>query len=125
MLATRGVAVKVQAVFGGKNYKNGNTTTKKTKAPPLKVEYGQDWYAQTREAAQPRRTTREEMEYRRQANLEANNGKDRKDLYTDNWDGDKYKGNPVNILTVLAALSVLVPVLGLVFAYQTYGVLWG
>jgi len=26
------------------------------------------------------------------ARLQANNGKERKDLYTDNWDGDVYKG---------------------------------
>ena len=31
-------------------------------------------------------------EYRRAANLAANNGKERKDLYTDNWDGSEYKG---------------------------------
>ncbi|KAG7672238.1 hypothetical protein NADE_000087 [Nannochloris sp. 'desiccata'] len=99
--------------------------SKKIEERPQTVEYGNDWYTQTREAAKPRRTASEEMEYRRQANLEANNGKDRKDLYTDNWDGDVYKGSPVNILTILAAVSILVPVAGLVFAYQTYGVLWG
>jgi hypothetical protein len=41
-------------------------------------------YAQTREAAKPRRTVRDEIEYRRRANELANNGKERKDLYTDN-----------------------------------------
>jgi hypothetical protein len=64
-------------------------------------------------------------EYRRAANLAANNGKERKDLYTDNWDGSEYKGSKFNILTLLAALFVLVPVLGLGFAYWSYGVLWG
>jgi hypothetical protein len=28
----------------------------------------------------------------RAANAAANNGKERKDLYSDNWDGDVYKG---------------------------------
>ena len=45
--------------------------------------------------------------------------------YTDAWDGDKYKGSSFNILTVLLAISILTPLLGLVFAYKTYGVLWG
>ena len=123
---------RTQALFGGNNNKEMKQTkkgfsrrSKPIEERPQTVNYGSDWYAQTREAAKPRRTTREEMEYRRQANLEANNGKDRKDLYTDNWDGDKYKGSPVNILTILAAVSILVPVAGLIFAYQTYGVLWG
>lgn len=109
-------AVRVQASFGGRQNSSKKQQPKAEKRQT--VDYGRDWYAQTREAAQPRRTTRKEIEYRRQANFEANNGKERKDLYTDNWDGDKYKGSPLNILTVLAAISVLVPVLGLIFAYQ-------
>jgi hypothetical protein len=43
----------------------------------------------------------------------------------DNWDGSEYKGSPFNILTLLGLLFVLVPVAGLAFAYQSYGVLWG
>jgi len=43
----------------------------------------------------------------------------------DNWDGSEYKGSRWNILTVLGLLFVLVPVAGLAFAYQSYGVLWG
>lgn len=35
------------------------------------------------------------------------------------------QGSPFNILTLLAALFVLVPVAGLAFAYTSYGVLWG
>jgi hypothetical protein len=34
-------------------------------------------------------------------------------------------GSGVNVLTLLIALFVGVPVIGLVFAYQSYGVLWG
>lgn len=89
------------------------------------VQYGADWYEQTRRAAKPVRTVREELERRRQANLEANNGKERKDLYTDNWAGSEYRGSPFNILTLLAALFFLVPIAGLAFAYFTYGDLWG
>lgn len=62
---------------------------------------------------------------RRAANLEANNGKDRKDLYTDNWDGSEYKGSPVNILSIILVVSVLTPLAGIIFAYFTYGKLWG
>lgn len=83
---------------------------------PQRVEYGRDWYVQTRQAT--RRTAGEEIARRREANRVANNGRERKDLYTDAWDGDVYKGSPVNILTLLAALFVLVPIVGLVFAYQ-------
>ncbi|KAG1655832.1 hypothetical protein FOA52_013288 [Chlamydomonas sp. UWO 241] len=64
-------------------------------------------------------------EYRRAANSAANNGKERKDLYTDNWDGSEYKGGDNNILTWVIALFFLVPVLGLGFAYWSYGTLWG
>ncbi|GLC34983.1 hypothetical protein PLESTB_001185500 [Pleodorina starrii] len=88
------------------------------------LDYGNDWYTKTRELARPR-TVREEIEYRRQANLVANNGKERKDLYTDNWDGSEYKGSPYNILSLVGALFILTPVAGLVFAYYTYGILWG
>lgn len=61
----------------------------------------------------------------KQANKNANNGLERKDLYSDKWAGDQYKGSSFNILTVLAALFVLTPMLGLAFAYFTYGDLWG
>lgn len=69
--------------------------------------------------------TPELAEERRKANWEANNGLERKDLYTDNWDGDKYKGGAVNILSVIVVVSVLTPLAGLAFAYLTYGRLWG
>lgn len=59
------------------------------------------------------------------ANWAANNGRERKDLYTDNWDGSEYKGSPFNMLSLLAVLFVATPVAGLVFAYFTYGDLWG
>lgn len=65
------------------------------------------------------------VEYRREANRLANNGKERKDLYTDNWDGSEYKGSSFNVLTVIALVSVLTPLLGLLFAYTTFGILWG
>lgn len=59
------------------------------------------------------------------ANWAANNGRERKDLYTDNWDGSEYKGSPFNMLSLLAVLFVATPVAGLAFAYFTYGDLWG
>jgi hypothetical protein len=40
-------------------------------------------------------------------------------------DGSEYKGSPFNILSLLAALFILTPLLGLVFAYWSYGTLWG
>eukprot|EP00882_Tetradesmus_deserticola_P008094 GHRQ01008526.1.p1 GENE.GHRQ01008526.1~~GHRQ01008526.1.p1 ORF type:complete len:135 (+),score=28.00 GHRQ01008526.1:105-509(+) len=95
------------------------------KTPSKQVSYGKDWYEQTRNAAKPARTVRQEIEYRREANRLANNGRERKDLYTANWDGSEYKGSKFNILTVIALVSVLTPLLGLVFAYTTFGVLWG
>ncbi|GLI61285.1 hypothetical protein VaNZ11_003636, partial [Volvox africanus] len=114
----RRAALLVTAASG----KNG-PSSKGLKAGPT-LDYGNDWYKKTRELAKPR-TVREEIEYRRQANLIANNGKERKDLYTDNWDGSEYKGSPFNILTLVGALFILTPVAGLVFAYYTYGTLWG
>lgn len=62
---------------------------------------------------------------RRAANLAANKGQDRKDLYTDNWDGSEYKGSPFNILNIILVVSVLTPLAGIIFAYFTYGKLWG
>lgn len=96
----------------------------KPKAGSSKVEYGANWYEQTRAASKPR-SVREEIAYRKAANAAANGGKERKDLYTDNWDGSEYKGSPFNILTVIVVVSVLVPAAGLIFAFNTYGVLWG
>lgn len=89
------------------------------------VTYGRDWYSQTRDAMNSRTSTREQLERYKKANREANNGREREDLYTDNWDGDVYKGGKVNILSVLIAVSILAPIAGLVFALQTYGTLWG
>ena len=71
------------------------------------------------------RPTNTKKEYRRAANAAANNGRERKDLYTDAWDGSEYKGSRWNVLTLLAALFLIVPVAGLGFAYWSYGVLWG
>ena len=94
---------------------------------------------------------------------QANNGKERKDLYSDNWDGDVYKGaqtrsraahtraqritepccgavssprlrslappsrtgSGFNVLNLVILAFVLTPVLGLAFAYWSYGTLWG
>ena len=61
----------------------------------------------------------------REANERANGGREREDLYTDNWDGDVYKGSPVNVLSVILAVSILAPLVGLIFALQTHGTLWG
>jgi hypothetical protein len=61
----------------------------------------------------------------RQANRAANNGKERKDLYSDRWQGDKYTGSPFNILNVILVVSFLVPLAGVAFAVLTYGDLWG
>ena len=54
-------------------------------------------------------------EFRREANFKANNGREWKDLYS----------SPFNALTMLIVLTILAPILGLVFAFQTYGKLWG
>lgn len=99
------------------NRKDDNSTTT--------VTYGRDWYSQTRQAMDSRTSAREQLERYRRANREANNGREREDLYTDNWDGDVYKGGKVNILSVLIAVSILAPLAGLLFALQTYGTLWG
>eukprot|EP00803_Ostreobium_quekettii_P009009 evm.model.scf_351.6 EVM.evm.TU.scf_351.6 scf_351:47488-50920(-) len=88
------------------------------------VEYGGGWYDATREYGQPK-TVKEQLDRWRKANYEANKGLDRKDLYTENWAGSEYRGSKFNILTLIGALFVLTPVAGLVFAYLTYGKLWG
>ncbi|KAF8058884.1 hypothetical protein HT031_005452 [Scenedesmus sp. PABB004] len=95
----------------------------KQRAQRAQVEYGAGWYEATRQA--PARTVREEIAYRKEANRLANNGRERKDLYTEAWDGSEWKGGNVNVLTVIAAISVLVPLLGLAFAFFTFGELWG
>lgn len=65
-------------------------------------------------------------ERRRAANKAAfKSGRDRDDLYTDAWDGSEWKGSNVNILTVLIAISVAVPVAGIAFAFWSYGRYWG
>jgi len=62
-------------------------TGQNSKSPPVNVTYGADWYTSTRQAAKSTLTVREELERRRAANSAANNGRERKDLYTDNWCG--------------------------------------
>jgi len=47
-----------------------------------KVDYGKDWYQQTKQNARRFKTVKEELEYSRKSNWEANNGRERKDLYT-------------------------------------------
>lgn len=59
------------------------------------------------------------------ARAEAKKRIDRADLYTDNWGGDKWKGGKVNVLSIILAVSILVPLGGLLFAYLTFGTLWG
>ena len=138
----------------------------------IPVDYGRDWFAATRDPSRGL-SPRQEMERRREANRAANNGLERKDLYTDAWAGSEYRGSSNNIvrfsflagrwsgsgkrrfrwrkerkkeetkhttstppprkrktktkkqLTWLIVASVAAPALGLLFAWQTYGTLWG
>eukprot|EP01024_Parvocaulis_polyphysoides_P047538 TRINITY_DN4505_c2_g1_i2.p1 TRINITY_DN4505_c2_g1~~TRINITY_DN4505_c2_g1_i2.p1 ORF type:complete len:144 (-),score=17.33 TRINITY_DN4505_c2_g1_i2:301-732(-) len=46
-------------------------------------------------------------------------------LYSENWEGGEYVGKKWNILTLILALTALVPLAVLIFAYFTYGELWG
>lgn len=62
---------------------------------------------------------------RREANRAANRGRDREDLYTEKWAGSEYKGSGFNVLTVILIVSVLTPLFGIIFAYFSYGKLWG
>jgi hypothetical protein len=107
----------------GKQTGTTTTTTTKQQQPAQRraVQYGSDWYAATREASRPA-TVREEIARRKAVNEVTY--RDRR-LNSDAWEGSEYKGSPFNILTFLAGLFVLVPVVGLAFAYNTYGVLWG
>jgi hypothetical protein len=107
----------------GRERATTTTTTKNasSSSKPRVVNYGADWYAATREASRPS-NVREELARRKAANEVTY--RDRR-LNSDAWEGSEYRGSRWNILTLLAALFVLVPVLGLAFAYQTYGVLWG
>lgn len=45
-------------------------------------------------------------------------------LYSANWRGDVYVGSNINMLTLLMGLTFSVPLLGLLFAWATYGTLW-
>eukprot|EP01023_Acetabularia_acetabulum_P006080 TRINITY_DN1252_c0_g1_i1.p3 TRINITY_DN1252_c0_g1~~TRINITY_DN1252_c0_g1_i1.p3 ORF type:complete len:149 (-),score=8.21 TRINITY_DN1252_c0_g1_i1:1225-1671(-) len=47
------------------------------------------------------------------------------DLYSENWQGGVYVGKTWNIMTIILLLSAMVPIAGLLFAYFTYGRLWG
>ena len=71
-----------------------------------------DWFEETRRAAEVQQRPKSKTI-------------DRPDLYSNNWDGDQYTGDGLNMLTVLIGLSIGVPVVGLTFAYFTFGVLWG
>lgn len=86
------------------------------------VGYGANWYEQTRAGGTARRRTdRQILEAWKKANV----GKDRRDLVSDNWDGDVYRGSGFNILNLLVLLFFLVPAVGILVAYKGYGVWWG
>lgn len=57
--------------------------------------------------------------------LEKRKREDRPALFTDNWGGDVWQGGRINVLSVILLVSVLVPLGGLIFAYFTFGTLWG
>lgn len=57
--------------------------------------------------------------------LEKRKREDRPSLFTDNWGGDTWKGGRINVLSVILIVSILVPLGGLIFAYFTFGTLWG
>lgn len=46
-------------------------------------------------------------------------------LHSSNWDGDVYIGGRWNTLSVLYLIFLLTPLAGLVFAWASYGSLWG
>lgn len=104
--------------------KSASTTTGADKTSG----YQEAWFRSTRSTLDAQSTTEGRRRVLREyveANRKANGGREREDLYTDNWDGDVYKGNPVNVLSVILAVSIIAPLVGLVFALQTYGTLWG
>jgi len=82
------------------------------------VDYGENWYEQTRNAATFRRGIRYKKNF-------AAKEIERKDLYSEKWAGDEYRGSRWNVLTVFALLFFLTPTVGLIFAYFTYGKYWG
>lgn len=46
-------------------------------------------------------------------------------LHSSNWDGDVYVGSRWNTLSILYLIFLLTPLVGLAFAWATYGSLWG
>ncbi|KAL0023843.1 hypothetical protein WJX77_010573 [Trebouxia sp. C0004] len=78
--------------------------------------------ADSKSSEQQSKAVRDQLAARQ---LEARKRKDRGDLFTDNWGGDVWKGSKINVLSVILAVSILVPLGGLLFAYLTFGTLWG
>lgn len=78
---------------------------KSEKNQQIPVDYGRDWFAATRDPSRGL-TPRQEMERRRAANQAANNGLERKDLYTDAWAGSEYRGSSNNIVRAEFAFLV-------------------
>jgi hypothetical protein len=115
------LSARLAAPPSAANKQTTTSTTKTTASKPKVVQYGADWYAATRDASKPA-TVREELARRKAANEVTY--RDRR-LVSDAWDGSEFRGSKFNILTLLVILFVAVPVVGLGFAYKTYGVLWG
>lgn len=73
------------------------------------------------------KTIGEELTLLRQQYLDAearaSQGESR--LQSDNWDGDVYIGSRWNELSILYLIFMLTPLLGLLFAWASYGVYWG
>lgn len=86
--------------------------TKLVTAKKQQVDYGEDWYSSTKNFGRTNtiKNSKKYMDNYREANRLANNGKERKDLYTDNWDGDVYKGRlPSNcdmLVLLIASLQM-------------------
>lgn len=83
----RGMIQMTEHVAGCRQYAKGVVVAAAKRSPkrPVKtgnVDYGKDWYQQTRQNARRFKTVKEELAYYRNANWEANNGRERKDLYT-------------------------------------------
>ena len=73
------------------------------------------------------KTIGEELSLIRERYLEAEAraSKSEARLYDANWDGDVYVGSRWNELSVLYLIFLLTPILGLFFAWMSYGVYWG
>lgn len=115
------VRVVAHAAHSSRSSSSKNMRVRGPFREDMPVEYGPDWYEATRQAWQ-NNDPAEEAKWRRLVNFKVNHGVERKDLYTENFDGDTWNhqgdGSPADTLRMLGTISAVLIVASVVIGFN-------